>query len=96
MKTLIETNTNLSVRIYEDSNPVKLTEEWFENTDEDELILDRNSSNSVLIEDVTPPEDWDFKKYSYTAKDGWVKNLDYEAMIGHTIEEQAQLRNPDV
>jgi len=79
MKTLIDIETNASIGIYDDAievtiqaenilvgNPVQIT------------ILDRYQSNTVLAENVTPPDDWFGWKYLY-ASGAWTPNPNFVA-----------------
>ena len=43
----------------------------------DMYIMDCDSSNVVLHEDVTEPDDWYGWKYFYTTDGGWVLNPDW-------------------
>lgn len=61
MKTLIEKSTRLSKFIIEDSIHVDIQENHV--LIPDLKICDMNLNNSELIEDVTPPEDWEGNKY---------------------------------
>ena len=62
--------------IFEDEKMVSLEENYTQVGDlsdqEDRCfkILDLNSSNAVIVEDVTPPEDWYGCKYNYV-NDAW-------------------------
>ncbi len=70
MKTLIFTETKESKYIWEDSALIVLTETQ---TDAPDLfIMDLNSTNAVLVENVTPPADWRGCKYLYDG--AWTLN----------------------
>lgn len=66
MKTLIDTLTKASIGIYDDAVPVLIQEKNILVGDPVQTtILDRNQANTILIENVTPPNDWIGWKYSY-------------------------------
>jgi len=75
MKTVIETSTNLSKYIFEDSDNITITAENIETPNF--IIGDLNSSNCTIIEGVTPPEDWIGCKYFYIDSN-WVINTEWE------------------
>jgi hypothetical protein len=77
MKTLIKLDSNLSVYVFDDAefisqnltsttigNPVKF------------YILDCNTDNSKIIDNVTPPTDWVGSKYTFVNKK-WAINSEY-------------------
>lgn len=63
MKTLVFTETKESKYIWEDSEIIILTETQTNATNL--FIMDLNSTNAVLVENVTPPADWRGCKYLY-------------------------------
>jgi hypothetical protein len=70
MKTLIFTETKESKYIWEDSALIVLTET--QTNAPNLFIMDLNSTNAVLIENVTPPADWRGCKYLYDG--AWTLN----------------------
>jgi len=70
MKTLIFTETKESKYIWEDSEIIILTET--QTNAPNLFIMDLNSTNAVLVESVTPPEDWRGCKYLYDG--AWTLN----------------------
>jgi hypothetical protein len=70
MKTLIFTETKESKYIWEDSALIVLTET--QTNAPNLFIMDLNSTNAVLIGNVTPPEDWRGCKYLYDG--AWTLN----------------------
>ena len=70
MKTLIFTETKESKYIWEDSEIIIVTETQTNATNL--FIMDLNSTNAVLVENVTPPEDWRGCKYLYDG--AWTLN----------------------
>jgi hypothetical protein len=73
MKTLIDIETKISLCVYEDATEVVIqTNQILIGNPVQTYILDRYQSNTTLIENVTPPQDWDGWKYKYI--DGqWVE-----------------------
>lgn len=74
MKTLIETATKESKYVWADAENVVLSDE--KTIAPDLIIMDMNSSNSTLVENVTPPDDWAGCKYLYDAG-AWTLNPDW-------------------
>jgi len=70
MKTLIENSTKLSKYIWEDNEVVTVQEDMTYAPGFN--IGDLNSTNAVLVENVTPPEDWRGCKYLYDG--AWTLN----------------------
>lgn len=74
MKTIISAN-KLSKYILEDNIPVSFESDCIKVGDPNNLdfiVSDLNSTNSSLIESVTPPDDWNGNKYFYD--NGFVLN----------------------
>ena len=65
MKTLVHAKNNLSAYIWADDFPVTVTENMTLTPEFN--IGDMNSTNSVMFENVTPPDDWAGCKYLYDA-----------------------------
>jgi len=74
MKTIISNENNWSMYIFEDS--VSLSVDSNSITTPDYIIGDLNSNNSTIVENVTPPGDWDVSKYIY-ADSKWTLNPDW-------------------
>lgn len=84
MKTIIKKENNVSFFIMEDTTKIEITEK---NIKFDEIvIIDMNSNNSIIIENVLPiPEDWVSGKYKYILEDpimklkpwGWILNSEW-------------------
>lgn len=75
MKTIIKTDTNLSLYIFDDDVVIDIQDNQTSVGDPVTMyIADCNSTNVTLIENVTPPADWAGHKYFYTAADGWQSN----------------------
>lgn len=70
MKTLVFTETKESKYIWEDSEIIILTET--QTNAPNFFIMDLNSTNAVLVENVTPPADWRGCKYLYDG--AWTLN----------------------
>jgi|TARA_Y100000015_G_scaffold1970_1_gene1943 hypothetical protein len=78
MKTIIKTDTNLSLYIFNDDVVVDIQGSQTSVGDPVTMhVWDCNLSNVTLIENVTPPADWTGHKYFYTATDGWQSNPDW-------------------
>lgn len=71
MKTLIENATRESKYVWADD--VVISQTASNTVAPDTIILDMNSANSTLVENVTPPEDWAGCKYLYDAG-AWTLN----------------------
>ena len=83
MKTL--TKDNVSVFIFDDAEVLSIAEETITVGDPAKLIIgDCGSSNSVLHENVTPPEDWVGRKYLFDGTN-WSLNPDWS---DPTVEEE--------
>lgn len=68
MKTIVENATKESKYLLNDAEWVGIeSSRIVVGQPEDFIILDLNSSNSTLVENVTPPEDWNSCKYFYDA-----------------------------
>ena len=63
MKTLIENATKESKYLFPDNAAVVLNTDMIVTPEYG--IADLNSTNSTLVENVTPPEDWAGCKYLY-------------------------------
>lgn len=75
MKTLIEIATKESKYIWADDVEVTIGADM---TSAPQLnIADMNSTNATLVENVTPPEDWQGCKYLYDAG-AWTLNPNWE------------------
>jgi len=74
MKTLVRKETNLSTYIFSDDAVVLLGSE--ETQTPGLIILDMNNTNSLLYENVTPPDDWRGLKYKYE-NNIWTLNPDW-------------------
>lgn len=75
MKTIIENTTKLSKYIFEDSDQISIESNKI--VTPKFIIGDLNSSNSTLVDSVTPPEDWSGNKYTFengtwTLNPNWV------------------------
>lgn len=71
MKTLVHNETKESRFVFNDGDGVALTENMIYCPGFN--IADMNSTNSTLVENVTPPEDWIGGKYLYDAG-AWTLN----------------------
>lgn len=83
MKTLILTENNLSKHIFNDDVSVEITEAHVKTPMY--IIGDLNSNNCVLVESVTPPEDWDNNKYFYENQE-WISNPEYISLRDSEIQ----------
>tara|TARA_B100000900_G_scaffold352689_1_gene320476 strand:+ start:341 stop:586 length:246 start_codon:yes stop_codon:yes gene_type:complete len=78
MKTLIKTDTKVSLYIFEDSETVDVQNNKVIIGDPEKLIIaDCNSANVTLVEGVTNPSEWIGHKYLYDGE--WKSNPDYVA-----------------
>lgn len=78
MKTIVRKDTNVSLYLYDDEIVVDIQSDKTIVGDPPMLIIgDCDSSNAVLFENVSNPEDWQGWKYFYTDADGWVLNPDW-------------------
>ena len=71
MKTLIENSTKESKFVWPDAEIVVMEEDVIKTPTFH--IGDLNSTNSTLVENVTPPDDWFACKYLYDAG-AWTLN----------------------
>lgn len=79
MKTLIDIATNASICIYDDATEVTIqANNILVGNPLQTTILDRFQSNTVLVENVTPPDDWFGWKYLY-ASGAWTPNPNFVA-----------------
>ena len=73
MKTILNA-ANISQHIFSDETEITLQDSQIDVGPSDFLeliILDLNSTNAVVVENVTPPDDWASNKYDYTDS-AWV------------------------
>ena len=78
MKTLIRTETKVSLYLFANSETVDVqADKVVVGNPETLIICDCDSSNSTLIEDVTEPTEWAGWKYLYDGE--WKSNPDYVA-----------------
>ena len=78
MKTLIRTETKVSLYLFADSETVDVQADRVVVGDPETLIIgDCDSSNATLIENVTEPTEWTGWKYLYDGE--WQTNPDYVA-----------------
>lgn len=86
MKTIIDSK-NLSKYILEDNTQVSFEIDCVKVNDPnnfDFIISDLNSINSSLVENVTPPDDWNGNKYFYD--NGFVLNQNWIDPDAEVIE----------
>tara|TARA_B110000196_G_C20584876_1_gene403609 strand:- start:226 stop:519 length:294 start_codon:yes stop_codon:yes gene_type:complete len=77
MKTIISNETNHSLYIFKDDEVMDVDGNRYEVGDPVELIiLDCNSNNTTVHENVTPPSDWIGRKYIFDGTD-WTVDSDY-------------------
>lgn len=72
MRTLVTTADNVSVHLFQDGSTFTITEQGLVL---DGVTLDSNytPANAIIIDDVTPPDDWYGRKYCLI--DGqWIDN----------------------
>jgi hypothetical protein len=78
MKTIVDKDTNISLYLLEDDKALNVTATNIEIGDPIEInILDYNGTNTTVHENVTPPDDWNGRKYIFDGAD-WTLNEDYE------------------
>jgi hypothetical protein len=78
MKTIVDNGDNQSIYLLEDDKALNVTATNIEIGDPIEMnILDYNSTNTTVHENVTPPDDWNGRKYIFDGAD-WTLNEDYE------------------
>lgn len=68
---------NVSLYLFDDAKPVSVEADRTvigDPANPDLIVMDCNTSNCVLHEGVTNPDDWFGWKYTYTNADGWVLN----------------------
>lgn len=71
MKTIIHNENKLSKYLFEDNVAITVTDKIIFTPIFN--IADMNSTNSILVENVTPPEDWAGCKYFYN-EGAWTLN----------------------
>lgn len=74
MKTLVHNETKESRFVFADTDSVLLTDSVIFCPSFN--IADMDSTNSTLVENVTPPDDWTGGKYLYDAG-AWTLNPDW-------------------
>ena len=74
MKAIVETGTNLSKYIFDEATELSVTINRI--VTPHFIIGDLNSSNSVVHNNVTPPEDWVGNKYTFDGTT-WTQNPDW-------------------
>ena len=85
MKTIVELSTNISKYILEDDVALDITDTHITVGSPVEFIIgDMGSSNSVVYENVTPPEDWFGCKFTFDGST-WDLNADFSLPPGRTI-----------
>ena len=78
MKTIVDNGDNQSIYLLEDDKALNVTATNIEIGDPIEInILDYNGTNTTVHENVTPPADWNGRKYIFDGTD-WSLNEDYE------------------
>jgi len=78
MKTLINTESKISLYLFDDSETVDVqSSKVVVGNPETLIICDCNSSNSTLVEGVTEPTEYVGRKYLYDGE--WQSNPDYIA-----------------
>jgi hypothetical protein len=74
MKTLVDKITGVSRFIFNDNEEVTITSTSV--VTPSFIVGDMDSSNAVIVNGVTPPEDWNHCKYIYSAGT-WTNNPDW-------------------
>lgn len=88
MKTIVQKGTNISLYLFPNSETVVVTDDSISVGNPVELTIgDCNSSNTVLVENVTKPTKWKGGNYLYTESDGWTLNPDWSEL-------EAPIQNP--
>ena len=79
MKTIVDNGDNQSIYLLEDDKALNVTATNIEIGDPIEInILDYNSTNTTVHENVTPPADWIGRKYIFLDADPyWSLNENY-------------------
>lgn len=78
MKTIVDNGDNQSIYLLEDDKALNVTATNIEIGDPIEMnILDYNSTNTTVHENVTPPDDWFGRKYIFDGAD-WSLNEDFQ------------------
>jgi hypothetical protein len=77
MKTIVETSTNISKYLFEDSVSVVMSTDQIIVGDPPQFIIDdMNNNNSTLYTDITDhPDDWTGCKYTFNGTT-WISELD--------------------
>lgn len=81
MKALIKNESNVVYYLFEDSAVVASGDQTAVGDPVQYYISDLNDSNSTIVENLTPPDDWDSQKYTYDEQNGWLLNSDYEPYV---------------
>lgn len=63
MKTIIRNIDSISIFLLDDACSIELLEESM--LVDESIVLDCNISNVSIIENITPPEEWETLKYSF-------------------------------
>lgn len=90
MKTIIESKSGLSKFIFNDLDEVLFLPERI--ITPGLVICDMNSSNAELIENITPPADWEGNKYKLI-DENWIQN---NGLDGMTLEQAKTILMADL
>ena len=80
MKVLVLRGQNISLHTFDDTETISIEEEQVVVGDPGSkkfMISHLYAANCILFENVTPPEDWQARKYLYTESGGWELNSDW-------------------
>ena len=87
MKTIVDNGNNQSIYLLEDDEELNVTATKIEiGAPVKQIVSDYNSTNTIVHENVTPPDDWTGRKYIFDGTD-WSLNEDY----GEPRSEEAEL-----
>ena len=78
MKTIVDNGNNQSIYLLEDDEELNVTATKIEiGAPVKQIVSDYNSTNTIVHENVEPPDDWIGRKYIFDGTD-WSLNEDYE------------------
>jgi hypothetical protein len=77
MKTIVKTDTNISVLLYDDDKVIDIQEyKTVVGDPEESIIMDCYTDNAIVYENVVQPEDWQENKYLFDGET-WTVHPDW-------------------
>lgn len=93
-KTITFNDSNNSAYLYDDSKKITVREDRIiigKISSPELIVMDMNSNNATLHENVTAPDDWYGNKYKFDGSD-WSENTEWSSPVETRIAElEAQI-----